>query len=476
MSKELDAYLRQMENSYGSSVTNNPAESGYLMPDGRWLRMGVDGSRDEDHRGVYGITPVPDREGGRWLGVVEWMKRTGCVRWMPETCSFDVHVKPTKQQIESMVDVLKNFCEDGVDVEVTSSSGSDVAYFNRKQAGKLKAFISDFSKSPGMQKNPRYSIRWTMADGETSFRDFINEPQAKRVLHRDIELNNSSGTLVWWGLGKKVLLVRPSSQVILTMTESDSPTNVHILKQIAEHMPEWRGYRIGEYGYLRGDNQIVWTDTGMDLGEFVANLKHLSATFVHKPSRREVERKKHDFEALTDPREITWYHATLAKNLPSIRKRGLLPASTVDVEGWSPSWNIEKQDAVYLTSSLLYAANIAETLAKSAGEDAVVLSVDGKGLELGSLIADEDALRDDYDGSVQYGDIDTDFPDFVTSWYSNVQSIASVAPVKAKYIGVAVTGRYSEESYDMRYEEEIEQVVEFSGPMAEELAKLADSE
>jgi hypothetical protein len=477
MTKELKAYLQKMEDGYGSPFTDNPDESGYLTPDGEFIRMGTDGSRGEDHRGVAYLTPVEDEMGSRWPSVVEWMKRTGCIRWMPESCSFDLYVKPTKAQIDVMLEMTKRHCDDGIDVELTKKGDHDNAHFTHRGASKLRKFVTEFWTAKSFEQNPKYRIRWLMADKETHLRDLVNDKSMKSLMKSGFILNSAGGPeLVWWGFGKNVLFVRPSSKDILTYSAPDSPTNVEILSQIAKEIPEWLDYHVGELLYRKGNDEIVFSDTGLTLSEFTGEVSCISGSFKHKSSRNVVTDEKREFLSKTNVEDVAWYHATLAENVPSIMRKGLLPPSKVSAEGWSPSWNWEKQDAVYLTSSLLYASRIAETLAIGAKQDAVVLVVDGKALDKHSLIVDEDAIRNSDDGSANYGEIDVDFPDYITSWYSPIQSIASLKAVRPKFISVGVTGRFVEESYEYRGEDQVEESVEFSGQLASDLAELASEE
>lgn len=376
---------------------------------------------------------------------------------------------------EAYVEAMRSIGYDGFIVQKGTTGGSKA----REHLISFSPHKMRIKESAGeMEMNPKLQIKWMMHDDETSFREFLNESAGrKHAESRDIELNLSdSGLLTWWGMGKRMLLVNIASKRILTFSDVDSPTNVHILKQIYDEMPEWHNLNVGEYLYLRGDGKVVWSDTGVSLKNFVRDLKFVSGSFSHKRSRNSVEVAERQYWAKIDPTETRWYHATLGSNLDSIMKTGLLPSASVKSEGWSPSWNIEKQNAIYITSSLLYASRIAETLANGAKETAVVIEIDGRALNPSRLIADEDALRDDYDASVNYGEIDIDFPDYVTSWFSGIRSIASLDKISPKYLSVALVGNYSEEIIHYRDTEEVESSVEFSGPATEELKAILEEE
>jgi hypothetical protein len=469
VNKHFEEYAEYLEQAYGSRYTNKPMESGYLTHDGRWLKMGVDGNRADDHRGVSGIIPVEDRLGSRWPSVVAWMRDTKSIRWLPENCGFDIYFKPTKEQLDAILDMLRVCGELQVEQTSDSQNATEIFEYKRGGAAKLKKFISEFWSGKYLNKNPKLPIKWGMADG-SPFVDLLREmveSQSKKDLFQlgnGIPLAWYDGKLVWWGRGKTFLTVKPLQGEIWIHGSYDSPTTAHALKQIFDNVPEWDDLEVKELQYLRGDGAWIGVSSGMNLKKYVGSLRSIKETMPHKPSRSRVLDTDYEYLALKHPEDVEWYHATLKKNLPSIQRKGLIPFGN---EGWTPAWNWEVQEAVYLTSSLSYAAAIAQTIAVRNGEDSVVLRIEGRALTGKKLLADEDALRDDYDGSVNYGSLDTDFPDYVTSWNSSIRSLAVMDKIDPKFVTVGLTGKYVRETFDDETEDE--ESVEFSGPLESEL-------
>ncbi len=101
----LNAVKKDMAAAYGEATTENPWESGYLLADGSWLKMGH-GTRGDDHRVVAGyVRGKAGKEaysGSRWNALVKWCQVTGSIRWMPENCSFELFTAPTREQIGEM--------------------------------------------------------------------------------------------------------------------------------------------------------------------------------------------------------------------------------------------------------------------------------------------------------------------------------------------------------------------------------------
>jgi hypothetical protein len=142
----LKTVKRAMADAYGSATTYNLHEAGYLLSDGSWLRMDHDGSRGEDHRTVAGYVkgkPLKEAyEGSRWPAVVQWMKVTKSIRWMPETASFDVYTKPTEDQLRSVREAFDWFPD--VTVECTRGKKHSERTYDRRERAECISDLREF--------------------------------------------------------------------------------------------------------------------------------------------------------------------------------------------------------------------------------------------------------------------------------------------------------------------------------------------
>lgn len=173
------------------------------------------------------------------------------------------------------------------------------------------------------------------------------------------------------------------------------------------------------------------------LRNIVSRAKSLSIRSKEWKKDRQEPPSYQDFEyqVLEDLQDLPWYHATTWKALSSIRQKGLLPSGTSEQgSGWT-QLNLDLQKAVYLTADKDYAQDIAETLALRTGEPGVVLRVDGSALSDHSrLVVDEDSIRNEYDGGVSGGMMNTDLPDFMTSVVDGIRSLGYEGKIPASKI------------------------------------------
>jgi hypothetical protein len=306
-----------------------------------------------------------------------------------------------------------------------------------------------------LQENPKHGL----------FDDFGDD--ARRALGRgrpfSLYLERSRGQQVvavcpTMGCGKLLAVIVPAEKIFGVARESFffSPTTLHWMRQVfAAHPDLFAGYDLKEYEGAYGE-RFEWAETGYTVERFMAELKLVHEESVVRFGREQKgQRKDFDYWAMHGPREVLWYHATSKANLPSILETGLVPSSLAEkrTEGWSPGWNMHLQKAVYLTSDEGYARRIAETIAERTEGDAVVLSVDGAGLEDTKRVTfDEDALYDEY-GGPHYDGFDRDFPQWVTSEEHRVHSIAYIGRIAPSHISVLATGVYTVEALARGYTE-----------------------
>lgn len=142
----LDLVKKDVKESYGSATTENTNQAGFLLADGTWLNMGMYGERGNDHRFVTGFVRgkwlKEVHQGDRWGALVHWMKVTGSIRWMPENCSFDIHVKPTKEQLNQIWKMAR-MCEETT-IEQTRGKKQSILIYTPAERDFMVEQIRDF--------------------------------------------------------------------------------------------------------------------------------------------------------------------------------------------------------------------------------------------------------------------------------------------------------------------------------------------
>lgn len=292
-----------------------------------------------------------------------------------------------------------------------------------------------------MRRNPKYepddNVTMEMVDFAGS-RKADHLPPALTELA--IEWNKGRRTFAFGGRGKRLGMVNPrTKQIVLYELDLTHPTAVHFVYRLLERLPELLDYRIVYHERTWGSGEMVVEDAGIDGREFMRDVRVVREPSVirHGHDRSKDELTEFEYLALVTPQEMTWYHATLSKNEESIFKHGLLPGGETRASGWSPSWNMGLQDAVYLTDNEAYARSIAETISVRSDEPASVLVVAGSGLtDTRLLTLDEDALRDEYSDTPNWSNYDQDFPQWVSSLESRVASVAYMGVISPSAISV----------------------------------------
>lgn len=287
-----------------------------------------------------------------------------------------------------------------------------------------------------MRRNPKYDV---YLDPELV--SFIEKHPNSRW---DLGLTWDKGRrMIVFGGSPELAMLDPKRRLLFLLRgESlENPTTIHWLSGVYAQAPQLLDYKIVYHKTTWGSGKVDFDDTGYDGRRLMAEVRQIlePSTVRHGRDTDRDEAVDFSYLALESPQEMVWYHATLAKNEDSILRRGLLPPGDERrASGWSPDWNMGLQNAVYLTSDETRARQIAETLATRNEEPAIVLSVNGSGLEDTRLLAfDEDAIRNDYDGAVDWESYDQDFPQWVTSFeHSQVRSIAYMGRIPPEEISV----------------------------------------
>ena len=158
--------LSDIEEMYGEKYTNDFNETGFIFPDGRLPRMGMDGMRAEDHNMAVGLyddidyatsySPKTDAI-GRFLD-------EGNIRIMPENGSIEISAKvpPTSEQYSA----IRRFLEehDEARIEFSDSKGKSIdskAYENgvnpSQVVNDIKRFYSEGKIGGSDLNNFRYS-------------------------------------------------------------------------------------------------------------------------------------------------------------------------------------------------------------------------------------------------------------------------------------------------------------------------------
>lgn len=309
---------------------------------------------------------------------------------------------------------------------------------------------------PSVRPNPKYKLA---SNFDELLRIFTRGEKSYRLA---LDWETGKGQSVWpfprkSGAGKGLAVVDVESEAIVLERKLMHPTTVHWLYEfLSAHGQDLLEYRLLERDPDPPNWKNPYIDTGYTVRRFLDEAKIVSEESVvrHGRDASRSQKKVFEYRALKTAKEMVWYHATLARNIPSIMERGLLPSSLEKgrPEGWSPGWNMDLQRAVYLASNESFAIRIAETLAYREEQDVAVVEVDGRGLEdTKRLTFDEDALRNKYDDSVGWESYDADFPQWVSGLESHVESIAYIGKISPKYLRVPLIGTYKVEAYAKPY-------------------------
>lgn len=303
-----------------------------------------------------------------------------------------------------------------------------------------------------VRQNPKLQVKFTLADG-THLRDFVAEEKASGRRHNpDVVLNHSSGDpMVWWGHGRWYLIVDRKLGVVWLRHHLVDLTQAWVLSQVAREMPEWSGFGLWSFDYMLGSGKRMGSSLGVTLGEYAGRLREVRRTDPQYAADHEQE---HEYLTYAEPEDSAWYHATPARNLPAILKQGLLPSRIGEGEGWSPAWNFQLQQGVYLTEDIEIAYRIAEAIVEQQLEDAVVLEVSGHALKGKKLLVDEDALRNE-DGEVDASSVDDDFPDWESSRSHRMRSLAVAAIIHPRFLE-EVLRLHADVTYYDAYGEEVQ--------------------
>lgn len=99
-------------------ITENPSLAGYIIPDGRMLNFGEYGTRSKDHREIGVVLPEADNLRGH--EAIEAFCKLGNIRLLMSNNSinFDIHVRPTDAQYDTMEDILYRHNKDKTPVFV----------------------------------------------------------------------------------------------------------------------------------------------------------------------------------------------------------------------------------------------------------------------------------------------------------------------------------------------------------------------
>lgn len=102
MASYLEQLIKAQAESYGSGTTTDPFTGGFILPDGRFLNMGMYGTRGDDHRVITWVLPRSSKIDTAWDGLVHVARKANLVRWQPENWSLSIFTKPTAQQLATI--------------------------------------------------------------------------------------------------------------------------------------------------------------------------------------------------------------------------------------------------------------------------------------------------------------------------------------------------------------------------------------
>lgn len=224
---------------------------------------------------------------------------------------------------------------------------------------------------------------------------------------------------------------------IIVLEKLTNPDVAYALNAIKDYFPNFKVYVHEEENLEDWDSP--WEFIG-NASSVISRIKEKTVKHIQYGSKEEKE-EEFKYLVIEELKEKTWFHATLARNVSSIKQKGLLPSNSGN-EGWS-QFNFNLQSAVYLTSDMGRAEKIAYTLGERHGEDAVILKIDSSIIDEDKAIIDEDALRDK-EGYIMYN-YRADYPSFITSAAHRISSIGYAGIIPSNKITVAKFIDYDEE-------------------------------
>jgi hypothetical protein len=325
------------------------------------------------------------------------------------------------------------------------------------------------------RKNPKYRF-----DEKTSV--YFDEKVfiKKDVVPFGVEWGNKGLELTISSRKKVFEVDKENKQIILFW--SLGPSLAHLLWQFHGVAPAYvNDFELVYLGkHIRYD-EYERRSLGVTLGEW-ANKSFVVRELTQRTPERDVRGKEREhafveYRTTKTIEETRFFHVTAAKNLPSIQQRGLLPSRShvlEQQEGWSPAWNFYLQRAVYLFTSPLRAIRLAYHLAEAGEEDIAILQVQGPWVRDTRLLwYDEDALFEE--GMIALGNLDMDFPYWITSAEDSTRSIAYKGRIHPRFLSDYALVRWTPEvGEDYRTGKEIiEPAFEFDG---NEEAQMFDDE
>ena len=318
-----------------------------------------------------------------------------------------------------------------------------------------------FNKEHGVEM-----LEYYISKGKTKFCFTNNGIDAKYVNKNDGSGNwdivDSNSFKVPYLKSKKSLTTLDlEHERFFIYTNLNDPRLVTIIKSTIELFPQFNNFKIAKIFYEDDPrdidetlpNQIMkFHDYGSAQNLLLAVKKIKDKSGIYEKDPEESSFEEFELEVFKELSDETWYHATKKSNLNSIMKKGILPSGNFDLgSGWT-QFNLNLQNAVYITKDIDYAYSIAETLTNRFNEDAVVLKIDGASLKnkYQFVVVDEDSLRDDYDGSVHYFSKNSfinytqRMPEFIISVVDKIESIGFKNVIEPKYISVDGTVEFKE--------------------------------
>lgn len=255
--------------------------------------------------------------------------------------------------------------------------------------------------------------------------------RGKNTLQLDIAASNGSRTYA---------AIYPNKRQIVLVVESHSwrisPIFAEIVATLSQQIPDLNSFAL--YAYDE-HNQPASLD--MTLAQAAQQVRQVSIRSQdYNPKDAEVTYKEFKVHILDDLQDLDWYHATRAQNVENIMAKGLLPSGEFEQGGGWTQFNLNLQNAVYLTADPNYADQIAETLASRFNEPAVVLKIQGGALaDKSKITLDEDSLLSKYDDMIDYTNYEHELPSFYTSVIHRIQSIGYAGVIPPSFISVDET-------------------------------------
>lgn len=247
-----ESLLSDIEEMYGERYTTDFNETGFIFPDGKLPRMGMDGMRAEDHNIAVGLyddisyatsySPKADAM-GRFLN-------EGNIRIMPENGSIEMGAlnEPTPQQYRAIREFLRE--HDYAEIEFSGEAGKSI-----------DSKVYENGVNPDQVIN---DIKRFYAEGEIGGSDLNNFRFSKSTIKPSDVVD---------GNGK---VTKEADDAYMAAAESG---DLETAQKLADVVADSHGYKVK--AYRGGIRNVYGKGNGESVGTFFTSAKYIADGFAY---------------------------------------------------------------------------------------------------------------------------------------------------------------------------------------------------